>query len=282
MPADKDGFQQKTIRTWNDFLRRVDALNRTSRKGWVYRGHAHQWSLKTTLERALWRWDIKLQHARANEIALVREFRRRLTGEEHTNAANDILYCLALMQHHGAPTRLLDCSYSPLVAVQFALRDGWKQTKPEIWCFNEDWLNQHYKRLFPAAGKSNDQDDRHKRFMRAYDLTSPSGFVMHDNPFALNQRLSIQQGVFLYPGNVNASFIKNLKSMGGWNLTTNIQKLRLNFSKREFLKAANKLKRMNLSSTAFFPGLDGFARSLGEELFFYNAVYGNDGFTTSR
>jgi hypothetical protein len=32
------------------------------------------------------------------------------------------------------------------------------------------------------------------------------------------------------------------------------------------------LKRMNLSSAALFPGLDGFARSLGEHLFHFDEL----------
>jgi hypothetical protein len=64
--------------------------------------------------------------------------------------------------------------------------------------------------------------------------------------------------------------------LSGWNLGTNIRKLCLCFAldRNERFKALKTLKRMNISSTVLFPGLDGFARSLGEELPFYDEIYG--------
>ena len=41
-----------------------------------------------------------------------------------TTALDDELRCLAMMQHHGAATRLLDFSKSPFVAAFFALESA--------------------------------------------------------------------------------------------------------------------------------------------------------------
>jgi len=62
--------------------------------------------------------------------------------------------------------------------------------------------------------------------------------------------------------------------MKGWHLRKNVFKLYLHFDNIKKVEAIKTLKRMNVSSTVLFPGLDGLARSLGEELPFYDEIYG--------
>src|SRR5262249_44586262 len=97
-------------------------------------------------------------------------------------------------------------------------------------------------------------------------------FVHQENPLLLNERLTIQQGLFLCPGNAAQPFLKNLKEMDGWNSEKNVYKLRLVLTHAKRTEFARKLKSMNLSSAALFPGLDGFARSLGEHLFYFDEL----------
>jgi hypothetical protein len=53
--------------------------------------------------------------------------------------------------------------------------------------------------------------------------------------------------------------------MKGWNKKDNIVKLHFDFNSAAVTTFAAMLKKMNLSSATLFPGLDGFARSLGEQ-----------------
>jgi hypothetical protein len=94
-------------------------------------------------------------------------------------------------------------------------------------------------------------------------------FVYHENPLHLNERLTIQQGVFLCPGDISSSFLDNLLAMSGWESEKNIVKVRLTLDGGQVRRFAKTLKGMNLGSAALFPDLDGFARSLGEHLLHY-------------
>ncbi len=82
---------------------------------WIFRGDKGS-DLKTSLEKACDRFEIDLQHDKGRrnglrspelEQKLIREFQRRYHFyAKHVPNDNDYLEWLALMQHHGAPTRL--------------------------------------------------------------------------------------------------------------------------------------------------------------------------------
>ena len=45
------------------------------------------------------------------------------------------------MQHYGAPTRLLDCSDNPLVALYFAVANNTGKHDAAVWTIDPSWLN---------------------------------------------------------------------------------------------------------------------------------------------
>ena len=271
MTDDREQFAEEIITSWRAFTN-SEVLDR---KNWIFRGQSEDKPLRTTLERGLLSWGIGLTRGPAIERALVREFRRRLRGEEYTRVEDNTLYCLALMQHHGAPTRLLDCTYSLFVAAQMAIKEGEKQKDHVIWCFNPSWMDTHFETLFgKIKAQEHDKERTDKTFVPIYmPCDNVKSFVHQENPFLLNERLTIQQGLFLCPGNTGQPFLENLCAMDGSKSEDNVYKLRLKLTHTERAVFARMLKRMNLSSAALFPGLDGFARSLGEHLFHFNEIY---------
>jgi hypothetical protein len=202
------------------------------------------------------------------EKELVRQFRRTYHQYSvHVPDDSNILEWLSLMQHHGAPTRLLDFTYSLYVALYFAL-ENCVAAKCVVWAIDGKWAMDESIRLMASAGKENPSFLK-KRYEES-DMGAIAPFFFEypyvrcacpQNPFRLNERLAIQKGVFLIQGSIATPFLKNLRAMTDHSKPKNVRKLEIpKASRRDFLQ---RLFDMNITRTSLFPGLDGYAQSLG-------------------
>jgi len=131
---------------------------------WAFRGHTDEyWSLSPSIERIS-----HLDHAtlRTCERYLRREFRRR--AHQYVTdlpPKDDHLEWLALMQHHGVPTRLINWTESPYVAAFFAAFDKpdpfkirpalsttVRPTRSAIWVVDLDVLDGEARRILQTGG----------------------------------------------------------------------------------------------------------------------------------
>jgi len=258
---------ERDVHSWKDFIEVV-----SSHEGrWVYRGQRQDWLLQPSLERYICAWGSDIALSPMIEQQMIRDFRRRYPDPADTAIHEDTLYCLALMQHHGAPTRLIDWTYSPFVAAKFAAEEGTKNAV--IWCLNAEWCR--------ATGEGIVGDDLKRRAddalrndvtFRPIYLAARRPFVCLENPLRLNQRLILQRGTFLCPGDISVGFQNNIEAMSGWDLEQNLIKLVLRLDKTEVAHFSNHLKQMNMTSALLFPGLDGFAFSLRELILHYETL----------
>lgn len=251
------------ISDWQALCDECQALKCDSGHRWVYRGQRDsQWVLRSSLERALTRFRRPLDDMPFVERWLVAEFKRhahRYSTQVPDDA--DIFRWLALMQHHGAPTRLLDFTYSFYVAAFFAVERANPGDHCALWAIDQEWCwNRTKQRLppnlvAPTRGKTPE--------IQAKVLENPVCAVMPDNPFFLDERLAVQQGVFLVPLDVAKSFMHNLfGSVDGGEAPGYVHRFEI-FVTQEFLLAAlSELRRMNITRVSLFPGLDGLAKSL--------------------
>jgi len=251
---------------------------------WVFRGQSHPWPLKPTLERIA--DPAIVRRFGTVEKPLTREFMSRVYQyTADVPAEDDELGCLALMQHYGAPTRLLDWTMSPFVAAFFAVEKpplGEPQEAPIIWAVNRRELIEDVLQAvrFEDPGVAPDQIAKAEELLRAIpppvDPCRPleitllkrrapfqRPLVVPDRPTKMNERISVQQGVFLRVNPPNWPFEDALryvlaKRKGG--AARALHKLRI--APEERLHLLKELHRMNISAESLYPGLDGLARSL--------------------
>lgn len=196
------------------------------------------------------------------ESRILRIFKRKAhLLLEHLPADEDSFQWLALMQHHGAPTRLIDFTWSPFVATFFALERA--TANAAVWALFTPGLNNRPIRTIRAS-----QRVRHDEVApwveggyEKFFLPNKRRIVVAGEPQRMNQRLIAQSGTFVMPGVLDEPIeaIAPINSVVKFVLNTAAMRR----------QAMSELYLMNISNATLFPGLDGLARSLAYELEFH-------------
>ncbi len=226
----------------------------------------------------------------ANEVeqGILREFQRRCYHYLSDLPPGDCtLEWLALMRHYGAPTRLVDWTYSFFVAVFHAVEKS--EGACALYAINADELD---KRLRTQSRS------RWRRFHKSpyvdrsafEDLFGPrSGPAVYAiNPFRLNQRLTAQQGLFLAPAQLGVPFNENLNALfrRRTNLffcqdqpprsLTHAHKIVISTTVEKRSEILRHLQDMNINKATLFTDLAGFAESLRTRLAFPDILVSDD------
>src|SRR5205823_11959746 len=111
---------------------------------WAFRGHsspAHK--LRSTLERVCGDFSVKGRTIAVAEQAAIIDFKRscHLYSPPGLPDDDDTLAWMALMRHYGAPSRLLDFTYSLFIATYFAAEA--ERSQPVVWAMNKTWLSKY-------------------------------------------------------------------------------------------------------------------------------------------
>lgn len=252
-----------TTRRYESWPQLRDELDRLSDGQWIFRGQENAaWGLTSTLYRQLNGRKVRPQIWEEQERRAIRIFTRK--AQLHLSSLpNNLLEWLALMQHHGAPTRMLDFTYSAYVAAFFALDNA--AADAAIWALNPAVLNadkdpalRTSNKVLPPPPCLPETDPYLQCFLQNDKRTA---YVL--SPYVMNQRLTAQSGTFLVPTVLDASIGDLLLEREDTGRA--LVKLVIATSKVR-TPAMLELYRMNISQATLFPGLDGLARSMAQEL----------------
>ncbi len=270
-------------------------------KKWVFRGQANsEWKLASKLERSAEQLDIE---APVNiEKFSIQKFKQQAhQTQNNLPYEKDTLDWVALLQHYGGSTRLLDFTESIYVATYFALQDC--STEAAIWAVNERPLEESMRQL-GEIGSNVDYDAASRNFINScinnsYEANPINLGVGLARPYWVSERQSLQQGLFLVPYTVYFKTPnQNEKEDRGWySFLDNLAKefnmhksefsngqspLQLDFGllhNKEYSKRNSiikfvipddnllrttlrvELRAMNISARTLFPGIEGLAKS---------------------
>lgn len=244
------------VSSWNEFVSLTAELD-----GWAFRGQQDaSWALWSSLSRYLGAFIPDRSTWRMREERAIRIFRRKAHNYiGNAETLQDDLRCLALMQHHGAPTRLLDFTKSPFVAAFFALENA--VSDAAVFALNTPALWN----ATPACDHTLTRDTidpRKKGNFEHYFLHTDSQILWIGEPEEMDQRLVAQSGTVVVPGVVDKSLDEILNEYP-WDEPL-IKKIVLPRRVRD--EGIKALYRMNITNATLFPDLDGLARSIRVEL----------------
>ncbi len=193
------------------------------------------------------------------ELHLLRNFRKYAYG----HSGNDSVWnWLALGQHRGLPTRLLDWTYSPFVALHFATSDlGLMHQDGAVWMINfvaaNQYLPRRLKRILDAEGSDTATVEMLRRVgsLQQFDRLSREPFVVFLEPPSLDPRIVNQFALFSLMSSPRATFDAWLRRHAPIAQQIVIPSA-LKWEIRD------KLDQLNVNERVLFPGLDGLSRWL--------------------
>ena len=252
----------------DDVYKILNVLSDTQQ--YVFRGHASTaWDLAPSLHRALGGVTENAKKV-LRETSMIRTFRRHarsLLQYSEISYFDRILDGIVLMQHYGAPTRLLDWTVSPWVACYFAAfaKDPqWESHDAAVWAFSRAQLyEQNYRsrrQLGYARFRALERADTPEKWAEAA-LEAGSYIGVFRYQYA-NAQMTAQQSLFTISGRLDDDHHVAL----GRTLPDPWQTLKIIVPTGIKPILRRRLQLMNVGALALFPTLDGVGHSVREAL----------------
>lgn len=228
-----------------------DKIDR-NRSSYLYRGLPNiSFKLETTLSRNCKGKEREL------EKPILRNFAKYASIED-PELSNSVWRQLIIGQHHGLPTRLLDWTYSPLIALHFAT-DGEETNDRVIWEIDIEEFNS----LLPSEYTDQLQKESAHLFtvdmlekvahrLEQYDTDMKDRAMVLIEPPSIDQRIINQYSYF----SIIPQSIQNIEEFLD-KYTNHTTKYIIDSTLRWRIR--DMLDQLNINERIIFPGLDGIA-----------------------
>jgi hypothetical protein len=243
------------VLTWNDYKVWVSDLAK-GKKNYYCRGHANEgWKLQTSFHRETTPNGITLLQYLDTiipevhyHISAVRDEIIDLRKEEEFGAF------LALLQHHGFPTPLLDWTLSPYIAAYFAfkeVKDQYPETENvKVYIF--DYLE--WTTSFQQLLNLRDTKVQYVSVLRPYARFNPR-LVPQQGAFTVTNVDDMEAYIFSRSVEVNKTFLYTAL-----------------LSAKEKPNVLRELHLMGINEMTLFPSIDGICRAIKSQFFSADTV----------
>jgi len=261
---------RKIIEDWSDFTSVAADMSQGGPEGpMIFRGQSDEsFSLRPSLTRVLKEKNIAQEQGLYMESKALASFKRVAhLAADFCGGLNheDVLLWWEIMQHYNAPTRLLDWSKSPYVALYFAVEDL-SSENGAFYTFDaghlnfvkevryrsseSDWVRNDMLQL----GKSLNNEAYEKTIMVVGCPRPTNRMVAQQSSFTVCTELLSDHDVFS-----NNMVFSGVRGGEGKSI---VQKFTIPHElKSVFLQ---NLEKMNITANTLFPGIDGLGRSIKE------------------
>ncbi len=255
-------MKEITITNFADYIDKAfhDAYDegiKRYRTSYIFRGLGNKnWLLNTSLQRHC---GTKSNYL---EESLNRNFEKYASDEIRSiDGEQNIWKILALGQHHGLPTRLLDWTYSPLIALHFAVDNMDLMNEDSVvYMVNSKIINKN----LPSQMRKILENENSYVFtdkmlhslytsLNKFDNVTENDFLAIFEPPAFDNRIINQFGLFTIANGAEKNINKILEDN---------ECVKLIIPSRIKMEIRDYLDQMNINERILFPGLDGLSKWL--------------------
>ncbi len=241
---------------------------------YIFRGHSNSnWKLESSLERIVNNGSDKDRYEKAENYTLDIFKSKYHLYDQNGKTPKTKLQWLSIMQHYGVPTRLLDFTESPYVALYFALENYIPSSNQNFSLYAIDYRELMNKSIdiINSLKKSKILDyseinSRKEEIFNEIIKESDYKILWVTEPSRFNKRLDRQAGCFLLTNDINIKIEDIIRSEN----YKNVDMFKVIIDNSLCDNIFTLINKVNINSKTIYGDLEGLSKSIEMTLKFYN------------